>query len=106
MGFVGRVHGRLGRAAFLRSTQPTVWRCLGLKNHCVVSGVEPVFPRIPGRAGQRVNTAGLELDAPSQGILEHHPVAHKAVQRVLEGGGAVLFEDEVADPGETITGQR
>src|SRR5437016_3714706 len=32
----------------------------------------------------------------------HQPVAHEAVERVAEGGRRVVFEEEVADPGETV----
>src|SRR5690606_12387456 len=35
-------------------------------------------------------------------VPEHHPVAGEGIERVAEGGGPVLLEEEVADPGAGI----
>src|ERR1700743_2528161 len=36
-------------------------------------------------------------------VLEHHPVAHQAVERMPEGGGPVLLEKEMAHPCTSVT---
>ena len=43
-----------------------------------------------------------KLDPACQHVLEHDPVTHKAVQRILEGGGLVFLEQEVANPGKAV----
>src|SRR5437667_2154958 len=44
----------------------------------------------------------LERDFPGQHLAEHLPVAHEAVERLLERRRLVLLEREVADPGEAV----
>ena len=39
-------------------------------------------------------------------ICPHAPVAYEAVEGVFEGGGAVVFEEEMADPCECVALQQ
>src|SRR3954454_773466 len=41
-------------------------------------------------------------DLSGEQLCVHHPVAAQAVERVLEGGGTVLLEDEMAAPGDPV----
>src|SRR5262245_58837705 len=50
--------------------------------------------------------AESELDLPGPDVLVHHEISHQAVERVLEGGRAVLLEEEVADPREAVARQQ
>src|SRR4051812_37461043 len=43
-----------------------------------------------------------ERDLPGSDLPVHYPVAHEAVERLLECGRPVVLEEEVADPGETV----
>src|SRR2546422_11779912 len=55
------------------------------------------------RAGRAVPS---EPDATAEHVGEHPEVAGEAVERVLEGGGPVALDEEVADPGEAIAEDR
>jgi hypothetical protein len=44
----------------------------------------------------------LKLNLPRQNIRPHAPIAGEAVERVFEGGGAVVFEEKVAYPCEGV----
>ena len=48
----------------------------------------------------------LERHLAQDHVAVHHKIPQKAVERVLEGRRAVLFEEEVADPGKAVTGYR
>src|SRR5689334_11717958 len=43
---------------------------------------------------------------PRQDFPEHFAVAHEAVDRLLEGGGPVLFKNEMREPGKAIAAQQ
>jgi hypothetical protein len=44
----------------------------------------------------------LKLDFARQNIRPHAPITGEAVKGVFEGGGAVVFEEEVANPCEGV----
>lgn len=48
----------------------------------------------------------LKLNFPRQNIRPHAPITGEAVEGIFEGGGAVVFEEEVADPGEGVALQK
>src|SRR3954471_19571998 len=48
----------------------------------------------------------LEADSPAEHLRPHHPVAGKTVERMFEGGRAVVFEKEMTHPGEPIAEHR
>src|SRR5690554_3589043 len=61
-------------------------------------------PVSPGKVLPCVVGAESEANAPGQGVAQHDPVTHEAVQRVLEGCWTVLLEEEVAYPGKPVAG--
>src|SRR5690606_20776944 len=66
-------------------------------------------PRAPVRSFRR-KAAGRETksesDAADEDVAVHDPVAQEAVPRMPEGGRLVVLEEEVADPGEAVAGER
>ena len=48
----------------------------------------------------------LERHFAQNHVAVHHKIAHQAVQRVLKRCRAVLFEEEVPDPGKAVAGDR
>jgi hypothetical protein len=48
----------------------------------------------------------LKLNLPRQNIRPHAPVTGEAIEGVFEGGGAVMFEEEVPHPSKGITLQQ
>ena len=44
----------------------------------------------------------LKLNLPRQNIRPHAPITCEAVEGVFKGGGAVVFEEKVADPRESV----
>jgi len=49
---------------------------------------------------------GSERNPAREDVLEHDEIAAKAVQRMGEGRRPVVFEEQMADPRETIPGQQ
>ena len=46
---------------------------------------------------------GLKRNLAGGDVFPHHPVAHEAVERELERRRAILLEEEVTDPSQTVT---
>src|SRR6185437_9482365 len=58
-------------------------------------------PALALKSGLR--TATLESDPARQHLPEHHPVADEAVERMAEGGGAILLDRQMRDPRKAVT---
>src|ERR1700733_5084001 len=46
--------------------------------------------------------AHLKRNPADADVLEHHPVAHEAIDRMAKRGGPVFLEKEVANPREAV----
>src|SRR5688572_25235302 len=50
-----------------------------------------------------IGAARSPWNAPREHVLEHHEIGGQAVEGMLEGGGPVLFEEEMSDPRKAVT---
>src|SRR5690348_13579904 len=68
----------------------------------------PRRPALPTTDNQQPTTNNqlLNGDLAPQHLPEHHPVSEQAVERVLEGRGAILLVHEMTEPGEPVAAQR
>src|SRR5205814_5279369 len=62
--------------------------------------------RRAARRRHRAESRRSEFDPARYNVAPHRPIAHEGIERVREGRGTVLLEEEVADPREEIAGDQ